>query len=126
MKINGVEFELDTMDLEVSEKIDKELEKAKDIFNNIEKLVTSRSGAIKLVVDTTFNFFDNIFGKDASEKIFKGKKNFNLCFNVFDNFVTELNQNDKNSLSNFEENYKKYSPDRAARRNNKYKKKSKR
>ncbi len=74
MKINGVEFELDTMDLEVSEKIDKELEKAKDIFNNIEKLVTSRSGAIKLVVDTTFNFFDNIFGKDASEKIFKGKK----------------------------------------------------
>lgn len=116
--INGAEFELDTMDLEVSEKIDSELKKFGEKVNSIGNTAT-RTGVIKGFVLATSNFFDSVLGNGSAEKIFNGKKNFNLAIHCMDQFVEEIDKNDKAAASEMEVINKKYSPNRAKRRSKK-------
>ena len=41
------------------------------------------SDVMKIGCDIIFDFFDNVFGKGASENIFDGKRNYKLCLNTY-------------------------------------------
>lgn len=115
IKINGIEFEVDTMDLEVSEKIENELTKFGECINNVGNTAT-RKDIIKAVVNATSKVFDNVLGDGASEKIFNGKKSLTLATKCMDEFVTGLREADEKVGEELEKMTKKFSPNRAQRR----------
>lgn len=117
IKVNGVQFELDTMDLEISEKIEQQLTEVPKKLSNVEQ--STRAEGIKETCNVVSNCFDEILGKGAAEKIFKGKKNFRLALKCFEQFVDEIKREDMNMGNELNNMTKKYSPNRVARRNNK-------
>ena len=104
MIINGVELgDLNGLDYETAQKVEKELEKTKGIQAKIANLKNSEG--IKVI-------FDNIFGKGTSEKVFKGKKDLLISMKAFE----DLCMNYEESQNAINDMFKKYSPNRAARR----------
>lgn len=112
MIINGVELgDLNGLDYETAQKVEKELEKTKGIQAKIANLKNSEG--IKVICDTINEIFDNIFGKGTSEKVFKGKKDLLISMKAFE----DLCMNYEESQNAINDMFKKYSPNRAARRN---------
>ena len=66
-------------------------------------------------------FFDNVFGKGISEKIFNNKKNLNEHIKAFEDIVNEKIQQQKGLQNTIE----RYQPNREQRRYNQYKGKRK-
>lgn len=111
MIINGVELgDLNGLDYETAQKVEKELEKTKGIQAKIANLKNSEG--IKVICDTINEIFDNIFGKGSSEKVFKGKKDLLISMKAFE----DLCMNYEESQNAINDMFKKYSPNRAARR----------
>lgn len=123
IKILGEEFELDTMDLDVSETIEKAMGKVPEKLNQMNSNVT-RSEAIKETVTIVSECFDTILGEGASKKIFKGKRNLKLAMNAFEELAIGIQKEDENVEKEFDESIKKYSPNRVARRHPNHKKKN--
>lgn len=114
IKINGVELEdLDIYDLEVAEKVDKELNFVGEVGGKLEGLSTPE--VIRTQCNAIFKFFNALFGEGTDKKIFGDKVNLVTCLEAFDEFVTQVrNQKERiKKLSN------KYSPNRANRRSKK-------
>lgn len=118
IKINGIEFEFDAFDADEVEKANKEVNEVLFAFKNTPKNL-DRVGIIKYTVKNIGECFDNIFGAASSEKIFKGKTNMKLAFKAFEDLTVGIQAQDKEFEKEMEETAKKYSPNRAARRNNK-------
>lgn len=121
IKILGVEFDLDTMDLDVSETLERELNQVPELLSNINEHAT-RSEMIRETVTIVSNCFDNIFGVGSSEAIFKGKKNVRLAMKAFEELALGIRKLDEEAGKELDEATKKYSPNRAARRNPNHKK----
>ena len=82
MIINGVELEeLNALDYEISQKVEKELERAQGIHAKITNLKNSEG--IKVICDTINEIFDNIFGEGTSEKVFKNKRDLLISMKAF-------------------------------------------
>ena len=114
MIINGVELEdLNGLDYEIAQKVEKELGKIKGIEAKITNLKNSEG--IKVICDTINEIFDNIFGEGTSEKVFKRKKDLLVSMKSFE----ELCLNYEASQTAINDMFKKYSPNRAARRSKK-------
>lgn len=124
IKLNGIELELDIMDLETSEKIDNELAKALEVSNKIKKGV-GRTSAIKMQCNAVFECIDNIFGEGTHKKVFGNKVNLRECLRVFAELISEINRLDNEEGKAFTEMIGKYSPNRAQRRNKKKSKNNK-
>lgn len=113
MIINGVELEdLDIYDLEVAEKYEKALAKVRDLSTKDDS--KSLSEGIKFQCNLIFEFFNTVFGEGTDKKVFGNKVNLMTCMKSFEEIVLRMNEQKKEleKLSN------KYSPNRAARRNN--------
>ena len=95
IKILGEEFELDTMDLDVSETIEKEMKKVPEKLNKLSNNVT-RIEAIRETVIIVSECMDNILGKSASERIFKGKRNLKLAMKAFEELAIGISKEDEN------------------------------
>ena len=111
MIVNGVKLEdLDIFDLEVSEKVDKELKKVDEAAKTLEGLVMP--DIIRTQCNAIFDLFNNLFGEGTDKKIFGEKVNLVTCLKALDDFVSEMRKRNKEieSISN------KYSPNRVARR----------
>lgn len=115
IKILGEEFELDTMDLDVSETIEKEMKKVPEKLNKLSNNVT-RIGAIRETVIIVSECMDNILGKGASEKIFKGKRNLKLAMKAFEELAIGISKEDENVEKEFQQSINKYSSNRVTRR----------
>lgn len=114
MIINGIELEdLNGLDYEIAQKVEKELEKTQGIQAKIANLKNSEG--IKVICDTINEIFDNIFGEGTSEKVFKGKKDLLVSMKSFE----ELCMNYEASQNAINDMFKKYSPNRASRRSKK-------
>jgi len=112
MIINGVELEdLDGLDYETAQKVEKELEKTQGLGDKVVKLKNSEG--IKVICDTINEIFDNIFGEGTSEKVFNGKKNLFISMKAFEELCIKYHES-QNAMNDM---LKKYSPNRAARRN---------
>ena len=115
IKILGEEFELDTMDLDVSETIEKELKKVPEKLNRLNNNVT-RIEAIRETVIIVSECMDNILGKGASERIFKGKRNLKLAMKAFEELAIGISKEDENVEKEFQQSINKYSSNRVAKR----------
>ena len=114
MKINGVELpDLDVFDLEVAEKFEKSF----NDFNNLKDRVKgmSLSENIRGQCNAVFKVFNTMFGEGTDKKVFGDKTNLLTCITAFEELVTQMSSK-KNEV---EEKIKKYSPNRATRRNKK-------
>lgn len=115
IKILSEEFELDTMDLDVSEKIEKEMNRVPERLNNINGNVT-RSQAIRETVTIVSDCFNGILGEGASKKIFKGKVNLKLAMKAFEELAIGIREEDSEVEKELDASIKKYSPNRVNRR----------
>ncbi|MDU1453149.1 MAG: DUF6673 family protein [Paeniclostridium sordellii] len=115
IKILGEEFELDTMDLDVSETIEKEMKKVPEKLNKLSNNVT-RIEAIRETVIIVSECMDNILGKGASERIFKGKRNLKLAMKAFEELAIGISKEDENVEKEFQQSINKYSSNRVAKR----------
>lgn len=110
MKINGVELDIDFLDADFMEKIEKccknVSEQAEKSKNELKELTYSQQ--IKAECKIIKDFFDEVFGYGTSEKLFKGKNNLMLCLSAFQELIEAKvkSQNEMNDL------FAKYSPDR--------------
>lgn len=114
IKVNGIEFNVDTMDLDVAEKIEKEMNLVIKKIKNTK--VESRTEGIKEIYNTVANCFNNVLGKGAADKIFKGKKNLLLALNCFEEFANSIKESDIQTGNELENMKNRYSPNRAKRR----------
>lgn len=111
IKVNGIELEdLDIYDLEVSEKVDKELKKVDEVAKTLEGL--AMPDIIRTQCNAIFDLFNNLFGEGTDKKIFGDKVNLVTCLKALDEFVTQV----RNQKERIEEIANKYSPNRAVRR----------
>lgn len=111
IKVNGIELgDLDIYDLEVSEKVDKELKKVDEVAKTLEGL--AMPDIIRTQCNAIFNLFNNLYGEGTDKKIFGEKVNLLTCLKALDDFVSEMRKKNKEieKISN------KYSPSRAARK----------
>ncbi|EJT5928955.1 MAG: DUF6673 family protein [Clostridium perfringens] len=120
IKINGIEFDFDAFDAEDAEKAEKEMKKVHASLKNAPRNL-DRSGVIKYTVKSVRECFDNIFGSGAADKIFKGKTNMKLAMRYFEELSVGIQEQDKEFDKEMDTTIQKYSPNRAARRNNKNK-----
>ncbi|MBW5458495.1 MAG: DUF6673 family protein [Clostridium botulinum] len=114
MQINGVELQdLDILDLEVAEKFEKSLNDINDLKDRVKGISLSEN--IKVQCNAIFNVFNTMFGEGTDKKVFGNKVNLLTCVTAFEDLVTQISSK-KNEV---EEKIKKYSPNRATRRNKK-------
>lgn len=116
LKINGVEFEIDINDLDVSEKIEEQMNLVLEKIHNANP--KTRTEGIKEVYNVVANCFNKVLGKGAADKIFKGKKNMMFSLKCFEEFATTMQEADINTGKELEKMKNKYSPNRAQRRDN--------
>lgn len=115
MTINGYELEVDFTDADVMEKIE---EGVKNLYEEAEKLqkqnedenITTAEG-IRQECKILKEFFDYVFGKGTSEKIFKGKNSLELCLSAYEDII-RMRDKQYESLNN---KISAYSPERLKR-----------
>lgn len=112
MVINGVEFEFDVNDVELMEKVEKNI---REKFEDLEEKETYAE-SIRYFCTKVFEFFDETFGEGMAVKLFGTKVNYKVCSDAlldfreqYDKAVIETNQELHKRLD-------KYSPNRVARR----------
>lgn len=118
IKINGIEFEFDAFDADDVERAKKEMNKVVFSLENPPKNL-DRVGVIKYTVKNVGDCFNNLFGADSAQKIFKGKTNMKLALKAFEDLTVGIQAQDREFEKEMEETTQKYSPNRASRRNNK-------
>lgn len=122
MKLNGVEFDLDLMDLDTSEKFDREMDKVVKVAEKAKGM--SRTESIRTQCQAIFDCIDNLMGKGTHKKIFGNKVNLRDCLKVFEQLALEIKKQNEEDAKEFSQMTLKYSPNRVQRRSNKNKQKN--
>ena len=110
--IKGVEFEFDFYDADEMERVEAALEKVQNQTQVAELMGLTQSQVIRKQCGIIFNFFDEVFGEGAHQRIFKGKCNLVDALNSFDDFIKAK----ESSVSEIKAIRDKYNPNRAQRR----------
>lgn len=117
MKIRDVEVEFDFLDADDMERFEKEAQRVKDESETKSKEEMSYSQVIKEECMIINKFFDNVFGKGISEKLFKGKMNLGEHIKAFEDIVKEKIE----QQTELQNTLNRYQPNREQRRYNQYK-----
>lgn len=121
MKIKDIEVDFDFLDADQVMRFEEEAKKVKDKCADKEITNVSFSEALRKECEIIDVFFDNVFGKGISQKIFKGKMNLKEHIDAFECIVNEKIKR-QNDLQN---TFNKYLPNREQRRKNQYHKRNK-
>ncbi len=109
---NGTSFEFDLTDADDCERYENALEKLRKAENNVKK-DGRESEFIRAFCKMLGDFFNDVLGDGASEKIFKGKKtSVAVYLEVYDDFLAFANT----QKSGLKDRFAKYSPNRQQRR----------
>lgn len=113
LNINGIELEVDFLDVEVMERYEQALEEIQNHERDIKG--KKMSEVIRQQCQSVFDFFDNVFGEGTAEDVFSTGMNFLECFKALEAVIQYANGQleEANKLGN------KYSPNRAQRRSKK-------
>lgn len=99
VEINGVPLEIDMADVDFIERYETAFERMAAEEAKLPKNGKNSSIA-KAYVAMFYNLFDNIFGEGAGERIFNGKRNINMCVEVYDRFfdicTKQVDENNRN------------------------------
>lgn len=106
MKILETEVEFDFYDADQSTKIEEELNKLSIDMKEVKG--KTRAGQITDICNLIQSFFETVFGKDVSNKIFQGKKNWNSCFAALDDVFNAKDEADKEMIKKLDARNKKY------------------
>ena len=113
MEFNGIELELDLMDVDNMKKYEDELDR---ISSNIKERnqYEGKKASEKMQIQCNYIkiFFDNLFGPGTSEKIFKGKNNLLEHMEAF-GLASKLGEQTKDEAGAI---ISKYSPERVYNR----------
>lgn len=112
MQIRGVEVDFDFLDADDIEKFENEAEKVQKKAEEYKKQEMKYSEAIRLECKIIKDFFDNVFGKGISAKIFGEKDNLSDCIKAFEDVVNAKIAQQKD----MENVFVRYIPNRAQRR----------
>lgn len=121
MKIRNIEVDFDFLDADDVERFENEAKKVKEECEIKNKQEMSYSEIIREECNIIDRFFDNVFGKGVSEKIFNNKKNLNEHIKAFEDIMNEKIEQQKGLQNTFE----RYQPNREQRRYNQYRGKRK-
>jgi len=114
IKINGVDLEIDMMDADTAEKVEKAIEVVKNGAAEIEANKTLRlSEGIRATCAIVFECFNNIFGEGTDHKVFGNHSNMRVCTEAFAELCAQTTQQPQNMINGLKA---KYSPNRAERR----------
>lgn len=117
MRIRDVEVDFSFTDADDIERFENEAKKVEEKAKNYEKKEMSTSEAIREECNIIEEFFDNVFEKGISQKLFKGKKDIAEHINLFQDIVNAKLEQTK-GLQNIYDNLDRYMPNRETRRYN--------
>jgi len=110
MVVNGVELEdIDILEADESERFENAIEKVKEI-ENMECLKNSE--AIRMICNSIFDCFNDIFGEGTDKKVFGDKVNLLICIEAFEELIETVRKSNEKA----EKFFSKYSPNRVQRR----------
>ena len=94
-KLNSFEKEMDTLDFETMDMVEKNLEevgkKQKSLTDRALKGGMRQTTLIKEGCEIITSFFDAVFGPGSSLEIFEGRVNYGEALKVFGEFVLQKN-----------------------------------
>lgn len=108
MKILDVEIDFDLFDADQVEKFEIEAENVLKMSKEAKIDKMTFSEALRQECLMIENFFDNVFGKGISVKLFKGKKNLTEHIKAFEEIVEEKTR----KQTELETTLNKYIPNR--------------
>lgn len=117
MRIKDIEVNFSFTDADDIERFENEAKKVEEKAKNYEKKEMSTSEAIREECNIIEEFFDNVFEKGISQKLFKGKKDIAEHINLFQDIVNAKLEQTK-GLQNIYDNLDRYMPNRETRRYN--------
>lgn len=117
MKIRDVEVDFDFLDADDVERFEREARRVLEKCDEEAKKSYSASESIKAQCKIVEEFFDNVFGKGISDKIFVKRNNLKEHLTVFEEVIKESKAQDNDMRNRFG----KYQPNREQRRYDKYK-----
>lgn len=115
IKIFDTEIDFDFADADCIEKIEEQYPITQKELNEIDFNTEKKSESIRAFCRAIFNFFDKVFGEGTSEKVFKGKYNYQKCLQSFKYVIDEKNKQD-NEIDEEIKYLDQYSPDRIKRK----------
>ena len=117
MKIRNIEVDFDFLDADDVERFENAARRVVEECANKDKKELSYAEVIREECNIVENFFDNVFGKGISEKLFNGKKNLSDHVKAFEDIVKMKNEKQKDLQSTLD----RYQPNREQRRYNQFK-----
>lgn len=117
MRIKDIEVNFSFTDADDIEKFENEARKVEEKAKNYEKKEISVSEAIREECNVIEEFFDNVFEKGISQKLFKGKKDIAEHINLFQDIINAKIEQTK-GMQNIYDNLERYMPNRETRRYN--------
>ena len=116
MIINNVELEeLDLLDADCADRYEKAIEKIKVLADKENYGGLSLGDAIREQCKVIFDFVNTLWGEGTDKKLFGNKTNIRVCTEVLDNIIKGM-EKQKEEIESFK---RKYSANRAERRDNK-------
>lgn len=117
MRIRDVEVDFSFTDADDIERFENEAKKVEEKAKNYEKKEMSTSEAIREECNVIEEFFDNVFEKGISQRLFKGKKDIAEHINLFQDIINAKIEQTK-GMQNIYDNLERYMPNRETRRYN--------
>ena len=115
LKINDVELELDLMDADIADKVEKAIKNIDEKEKNIKHEGIGLGDIIRQQCNLIFDFFNEVFGSGTDKKIFGDKTNYRECEDAFKQVIEYVAA----ETVNMQKSMTKYSPNRATRRKTK-------
>ena len=117
MRIKDIEVNFSFTDADDIERFENEARKVEEKAKNYEKKEMSTSEAIREECNVIEEFFDNVFEKGISERLFNGKKDIVEHINLFQDIIDAKIEQTK-GMQNIYDNLERYMPNRETRRYN--------
>lgn len=117
MIIKDIEVNFSFTDADDIERFENEARKVEEKAKNYEKKEMSASEAIREECNVIEEFFDNVFEKGISQRLFKGKKDIAEHINLFQDIINAKIEQTK-GMQNIYDNLERYMPNRETRRYN--------
>lgn len=117
MRIKDIEVNFSFTDADDIERFENEARKVEEKAKNYEKKEMSTSEAIREECNVIEEFFDNVFEKGISQRLFKGKKDIAEHINLFQDIINAKIEQTK-GMQNIYDNLERYMPNRETRRYN--------
>lgn len=96
MIINNVELpDIDVSDALVMENYEAAHDKVAEKMNNLDVNGKRRSELIRIQCEAVFEFFEDVFGEGAAEKVFGESVNLTTCINAYEAVVINVNNLEK-------------------------------